>query len=76
MDNFLTTFRKQAINEKIVKGDSVKIIGKDDYKGWTGVVINVEERSGDSVYTVELQANSKRIERFSASLRKEFDVAK
>ncbi len=75
MESFYASFRKQAIDEKIAKGDSVRIIGKDDFKGWLGIVTTVEKVSGDHIYTVELQANSKRIERFGASLRKEF-VAK
>ena len=76
MDTFYTNFRKQAIDEKIAKGDSVTIIGKDEYEGWSGVVIGVEELSGDRIFTIELQANSKRIERFGSALRKEFDVSK
>ena len=75
MDTFCATFRKHAIDEKLAKGDSVRIIGKDEYKGWLGSVIGVEEISGDCIFTIELQANSRRIERFGASLRKEFDVA-
>lgn len=72
METFYASFRRQAIDEKLTKGDSVRIIGKDEYKGWLGIVIAVEELSGDCIFTVELQANSKRIERFGASLRKEF----
>lgn len=74
MDNFFTNFRAQAINEKIVKGDTVKVIGRDEYKGWVGIVITIEEMSGDPIYVVELQANSKKIERYGESLRKEFEI--
>jgi len=68
----LSTFRQQAINEKIAKGDTVIITGRDEYKGWVGTVVGIEEVSGESVYIVELQADSKRIERFASNLRKEF----
>jgi hypothetical protein len=75
MDSFLSTFRQQAINEKIAKGDTVIVTGRDEYKGWVGIVVATEEVSGESVYTVELQADSKRIERFASNLRKEFSLS-
>lgn len=73
MDNvFYSQFRKHLVDDKISKGDKVQIIGKDEYKGLFGTVTNVEEISGSHIYTIELSANSKRIERFEQSLRKEF----
>lgn len=72
MADFFTNFRKQALEQNLTKGDSVRVIGKDKYKGWLGTVTHVKELSGECFYTVELQANSERIERFKESLRKEY----
>jgi hypothetical protein len=72
MDSFLSTFRQQTINETITKGDTVLITGRDEFKGWIGIVVLTEEKSGETVYTIELEANSKKIKRFASNLRKEF----
>ena len=62
---------RQTIDQTISQGDSVCVIGKDEYKGWVGTVTKVKEISGDKIFTIELQANHKRVERFRESLRKE-----
>lgn len=54
-DSFFASFQSQAINETIVKGDTVRVIGKDEYKGHIGIVVSVEEISGEPQYIVELQ---------------------
>ena len=72
MSNFFTGFRAEALVDKLSKGDQIKVIGKDEYKGWLGTVIRVKKISGENIYTVELEANHMRIERFKDSLRKQF----
>ena len=72
MTDFFSNFRQQALADTLSKGDNVRIIGKDSYKGWIGTVTRVKELSGENVYTIELQANNKRVERFKESLRKEY----
>ena len=72
MSDFFSNFRNQALSDTHTIGDTVRIIGKDLYKGWIGTVTRVKELSGESVYTVELQANSQRVERYKESLRKEY----
>jgi hypothetical protein len=72
-DSFFSSFNSETIiNEKIAKGDTVRVVGKDQFKGQIGCVISVDEISGEAIYTVELEADTTRIERFAASLRKEF----
>ena len=72
MSDFFTNFKKQALTDTFAKGDTVRVIGKDPHKGWIGTVTRVKEISGEHLYTVELQANNKRIERYKESLRKEY----
>lgn len=72
MADFFSNFRAQALKDELSKGDTVRIVGKDPYKGWIGTVTRVKEQSGEHIYTVELQANSERVDRFKESLRKEY----
>ena len=60
------------LQETISKGDTVRIIGRDDYKGYLGTIIKTKELSGEKLYTIELEATSQRIERFQQSLRKQY----
>lgn len=69
--NFFSDFR-QSLTETINKGDVVQVIGRDEFKGWFGTVTKVKEISGERVFTVELEADGKRIERFRDALRKEY----
>lgn len=72
MSDFFSNFRQQALSEKLEIGDTVRVIGRDQFKGCIGTITRVKELSGECVYTVELQANSQRLERFKESLRKEY----
>jgi len=72
MSDFFSNFRQQALVDKLSVGDSVKIVGKDKYKGWLGTITRMKELSGEWVYTVELQANNQRVERYRDSLRKDY----
>ena len=72
MTDFFTNFNQQALKDELSKGDTVRIIGKDQYKGWIGTVARIKNISGEHIYTIELQANSVRVERFKESLRKEY----
>lgn len=41
--NFFTNLCSQAINNGLSKGDLVRVIGKDEYKGRLGLVILVND---------------------------------
>ena len=70
MTDFLTKFRQQAINETLSQGDTVIVVGTDEFKGFRGTVTGSKSVGGENIYSVELQANSKRIDRAKASLIK------
>lgn len=73
MTDFLTKFRQQAISEKIEIGDTIIVRGSDEFKGFRGTVTGIKQVSGENKYTVELQANSAKIERKPESLTKCYD---
>ena len=70
--NFMTNFHQQVIKDNIKVGDTVTIIGKDDCKGLLGTVTSLKQSGSESLYIIELHANSKRIERAPPQLRKEY----
>lgn len=70
--SFFANFKQQALKDELCKGDTVRIIGKDSFKGWIGTVVAIKEISREHVYTVELQANNARVDRYKESLRKEY----
>lgn len=72
MNSFLTHFQKQAITNEISVGDHVIVSGKDEYKGWKGIVVQFKRISGEDIFTVELKANNLRIERLKQQLKKDF----
>ena len=72
--SFFSDMQSQPISleNTINTGDTVQIIGKDQYKGWIGTVAHIKDISGEKVFIIELQATSERIERFKDSLRKQY----
>ncbi len=73
MTEFLTRFRQQALNDTLSLGDTVMVIGTDEFKGFRGTVTGSKSVGGENIYAVELQANSKRIDRAKSSLIKCYD---
>jgi hypothetical protein len=69
--NFSEGISKQ-LNQNIDKGDTVQIVGKDEFKGYYGTVTKVKQISGECIFTVELEANGSCVERFQDSLKKEY----
>lgn len=53
------------------KGDCVRIIGKDEYKGYIGVVKNVQKKNDILFYSIELQADGRIIKRLETNIKKE-----
>lgn len=41
--NFMTSFHQQVIKDNIKVGDTVTIIGKDDFKGLLGTVTSLKQ---------------------------------
>lgn len=54
------------------KGDFVRIIGKDVYKGYVGIVKNKQSRGDEKWYSIELQANGITIKRQEENLEKHY----
>lgn len=73
MTDFLSKFRQQAISETMAIGDTVMITGRDEFKAFRGTITGLKHVSGENRYTVELQANGRKIERKTESLSKCYD---
>lgn len=60
--------------DNISLNDDVIIVGPDDCKGLIGIVVAIKnsEISANSVFTVELQANGKKIQRPVEHLKRYF----
>lgn len=72
MTSFLTNFHKQVLTENVKVGDTVTVIGKDEFKGLRGTVTNQKLTTGEKIFIVELHANNRKIERAQLQIRKEY----
>jgi uncharacterized membrane protein YkoI len=72
MTDFLSRFRSEVIEETLKVGDTVIISGRDEFKGFKGTVVSLKSISGETRYSIELEANGKKIERKIDSLNKSY----
>jgi hypothetical protein len=60
--------------DHIDENDKIKIVGKDKLKGLTGFVKRIKKESGVKIYTVELECNGKKIDRYKENLKKIYTI--
>jgi hypothetical protein len=69
-------FQEKDISFDIQKHDYVQIVGKDEYKGYFGVVTGIYNNPNllEPLYLIELQANGKVIQRPKWKLKSQVEM--
>ena len=57
-------------HQPISVGDVVMVIGRDSCKGLIGTITSQKQSTGEILFTIELDANHKEIERGQPNIRK------
>jgi len=68
-------FSSSAFDNDISLNDRIVIVGKDELKGLIGIVVKIKHTQGmpEPIYTVELEANGKKVRRRLSNLKRHFD---
>jgi hypothetical protein len=70
MDNLFSAESFDAIN----KGDHIMIVGKDELKGLIGIIVAINSHASlpECIFSVELEANGRIIQRKKGNLKRYF----